>query len=61
MSDDVRVGVRHRNGKVQLLDASGCAGWKEAREYVLEQLPSAGVVLALIVGKLPRPTVRQAA
>ena len=46
----IKVGVRHRNGKINHVVVNGAGGWREAREYVLSQMPSARVVLAVIVG-----------
>lgn len=47
---NVKVGVRHRNGKINHYDISGVESWSEARDYVLSQVPSARVVLAVIQG-----------
>ncbi len=46
----IKVGVRHRNGKVNHIVVNGASSWREAREYVLSQMPSARVVLAVIEG-----------
>ena len=54
MSDGkMRVGMRHRNGRIELVDVSNVGDWDEARKFVLEQRPSARVVMALVVGKRP--------
>lgn len=58
----IKVGVRHRNGKVNLVVVNGTGSWVEAREYVLSQMPSARVVLAVIEGGERRtPTAGKAA
>ena len=46
----IKVGVRHRNGKINHIAVTGAASWSEARDYVLSQMPSARVVLAVIDG-----------
>lgn len=46
----IKVGVRHRNGKINHVVVNGAGGWREAREYVLSQMPTARVVLAVIEG-----------
>lgn len=46
----IKVGVRHRNGKINHAVVNGVTSWSEARDYVLSQMPSAGVVLAVIDG-----------
>jgi hypothetical protein len=46
----IKVGVRHRNGKINHVVVNGAASWSEARDYVLSQMPSARVVLAVIEG-----------
>lgn len=62
MSDTVvRVGVRHRNGSINLVDVKNVPGWDGARNFVLEQVPTARTVLALIERKQPAPVVRPAA
>lgn len=61
MSDTMRVGVRHRNGSMNILDVAGCANWDEARKYVLEQVSSAAVVLVLIPGGKGQPVMKVAA
>ena len=47
---NVKVGVRHRNGKINHVAVTGVGSWSEARDYVLSQMPSARVVLAVIEG-----------
>ena len=62
MSDGkMRVGMRHRNGRIELVDVSNVGDWDEARKFVLEQRPSVRVVMALIVGKRPDIVVPTAA
>lgn len=46
----IKVGVRHRNGKINHVVVNGAGGWREAREYVLSQMPTARVVLAVVDG-----------
>lgn len=46
----VKVGVRHRNGKINHVVVNGVESWREARDFVLSQTPSARVVLAVIDG-----------
>ena len=46
----VKVGVRHRNGKINHVVVNGVESWNEARDYVLSQVPSVRVVLAVIDG-----------
>lgn len=46
----IKVGVRHCNGKINHVVVNGAGGWREAREYVLSQMPSARVVLAVVDG-----------
>ena len=46
----IKVGVRHRNGKINHVVVTGVESWSEARDYVLSQMPSARVVLAVING-----------
>lgn len=57
----IKVGVRHRNGKINHVVVNGAAGWREAREYVLSQMPSARVVLAVIGGGDRRAAPEKAA
>ena len=60
----VRVGVRHRNGKINHIDVNGTSDWAEARAFVLSQVPTARVVLAMICGGSGRqaaPTEKAAA
>lgn len=47
----IKVGVRHRNGKINHVVVNGVNDWAEARDYVLSQMPSARVVLAVIDGR----------
>jgi len=46
----IKVGVRHRNGSINHVVVNGVDTWNEARDYVLSQMPSARVVLAVIEG-----------
>lgn len=46
----IKVGARHRNGKINHYEVNGVSDWAEARAYVLSQVPSAHAVLAVIDG-----------
>lgn len=61
MFDTMQVGVRHRNGLMNILHVNGCADWDEARKYVLEQVATAAVVLVLIPGEARRAVMKVAA
>lgn len=61
MSKTMRVGVRHRNGSMNILEVKGVTDWAEARAYVLGEVSSAAAVLVLIQGGKGRPAMKVAA
>ena len=50
MSMSMKVAVRHRNGSINHYNVTGVEDWRDARDYVLSQVPTARTVMALIIG-----------
>lgn len=57
----MRAIVRHRTGATTKYDVGGVDTWEQARAFVLEQVPSARVVLVLVPRKKPGPPAGLAA
>lgn len=59
-----KVGVRHRDGRVNHYVVNNVEAWNEARDFVLASVPSARVVLAVVDGvdrRRSAPVVKDAA
>lgn len=60
----MRVGARLRDGAIKHYDVTNISDPLEARAFVLESVPAARVVLAVVEGgraKVPPPAVKAAA
>ena len=56
-----KVGVRHRNGSTNHYEVNNAESAEKAREYVLSQVPTARVVLAVVGGGNQRGTAPEKA